>query len=70
MIEHSSRNNEPFMAPMMAADLIGMAERAGLANARWTAFDERAAGALEGARWPARAEWHFPWAVLHADKPA
>ena len=70
MIEHSTRNNEPFMAPMMAADLIGMAEKAGLQNAHWTAFDERAAGALKSRQWPARAEWHFPWAVLYADKPA
>ena len=67
MIEHSSRNNEPFMAPMMAADLTGMAAAAGLRHARWTAFDERGAGDLGEARWPDRKEWHFPWAVLHAE---
>ncbi len=70
MIEHSARNNEPFMAPMMSADLAAMARAAGLADVRWTAFDERAAGDLDGEHWPERAEWHFPWAVLHARKPA
>ncbi len=66
MAEHSARNNEPFMAPMMAADLVGMAQAAGLSQVRWTAFDERGAGDLGVARWPERPEWHFPWAVLHA----
>jgi ubiquinone/menaquinone biosynthesis C-methylase UbiE len=70
MSEHGARNNEPFMGPMMAADVRGMAERAGLLHARWTAFDERAAGRLERLAWPARAEWHFPWAVLEAEKAA
>ena len=68
MADHSVRNNEPFMAPMMAQDLARMAEDAGLKRAHWTAFDERAAGDLRVARWPARSEWHFPWAVLHAEK--
>jgi ubiquinone/menaquinone biosynthesis C-methylase UbiE len=68
MIEHSARNNEPFMAPMMALDLTAMAQAAGLSGAHWTAFDERGAGDLGHARWPERAEWHFPWAVLHAEK--
>jgi SAM-dependent methyltransferase len=70
MVEHGRRNNEPFMPPMMAADLPAMAQRAGLANARWVAFDERGAGRLDPLAWPARAEWHFPWAVLEAEKPA
>lgn len=69
MMEHSARNNEPFMAPMMDADLVKMAEDAGLANAHWTAFDERGAGDLGTGKWPTRSEWHFPWAVLHAEKP-
>ncbi len=66
MVEHSTRNNEPFMAPMMAADLAGMARAQGLYDVHWTAFDERGAGDLGGAPWPERREWHFPWAVLHA----
>jgi len=69
MLEHGARNNEPFMPPMMAADLTAMAHAAGLTGARWTAFDERGAGRLEGLRWPRRAEWHFPWAVMEAEKP-
>jgi ubiquinone/menaquinone biosynthesis C-methylase UbiE len=70
MFEHSARNNEPFMAPMMQSDLLAMARDAGLINARWTAFDERTAGDLGTLRWPGRSEWHFPWAVLHAETPA
>ena len=70
MLEHGQRNNEPYLPPMMAADLTAMASNAGLGGARWTAFDERAAGRLGELRWPARSEWHFPWAVLEAEKPA
>lgn len=69
MMEHGARNNEPFMPPMLAADLVAMARRAGLVNVRWTAFDERGAGRLGALSWPARSEWHFPWAVLEAEKP-
>lgn len=67
--EHGQRNNEPFMPPMMAADTIAMSHAAGLRNARWTAFDERSAGRLEDLKWPERREWHFPWAILEAEKP-
>jgi ubiquinone/menaquinone biosynthesis C-methylase UbiE len=70
MIEHGARNNEPFMPPMMAADLPAMARAAGLTRARWIAFDERARGRLASLDWPPRSEWHFPWAVLEAEKPA
>lgn len=70
IIEHGARNNEPFLPPMLAADLPAMAAAAGLSGARWTAFDERGAGRLDAARWPVRREWHFPWAVLEAEKPA
>jgi ubiquinone/menaquinone biosynthesis C-methylase UbiE len=70
LTEHGARNNEPFMPPMMSADTVSMAEAAGLSNARWTAFDEREQGRLGGLSWPQRAEWHFPWAVLEAEKPA
>lgn len=69
MLEHGTRNNEPYMAPMMAQDLPAMARAAGLASPRWSAFDERGAGRLAALIWPARAEWHFPWAVLQAEKP-
>ncbi len=70
MIEHSARNNEPFMAPMMTADLVAIAQASGLSEVRWTAFDERGAGDLGTASWPQRPEWHFPWAVLHAEMAA
>jgi ubiquinone/menaquinone biosynthesis C-methylase UbiE len=69
MLEHGIRNNEPFMPPMLLADLTAMAHEAGLHGARWVAFDERARGRLEELQWPARSEWHFPWAVLEAEKP-
>lgn len=69
MEEHGVRNNEPFMPPMMAADLTAICRDAGLDAARWVAFDERGAGRLEGLEWPQRHEWHFPWAVLEAEKP-
>jgi len=69
MREHGVRNNEPFMPPMMTADTLAMAEAAGLDEARWVAFDERASGRLPGCKWPARPEWHFPWAILEAEKP-
>lgn len=68
MREHGARNNEPFMPPMMAADTVGMVERAGFRNVRWTAFDEREQGRLPELAWPRRREWHFPWAVLEAEK--
>lgn len=70
IIEHGTRNNEPFLPPMMAADLVAMAQAAGLVKAGWTAFDERGAGRLEGLSWPQRREWHFPWAVFEAEMPA
>lgn len=68
--EHGARNNEPFMPGAMSADTVAMCEAAGLAGARWTAFDERGAGRLDRLAWPKRREWHFPWAVLEAEKPA
>lgn len=70
MREHGARNNEPYLPGMMAADLVAMAERAGLSAVRWVAFDERGPGRLDTLAWPERREWHFPWAVLEAEKPA
>jgi ubiquinone/menaquinone biosynthesis C-methylase UbiE len=70
MLEHGERNNEPFMAPMMNHDLEAMATEAGLVNARWRAFDERSEGLLDALAWPKRRDWHFPWAVLEAEKRA
>jgi ubiquinone/menaquinone biosynthesis C-methylase UbiE len=70
MIEHGERNNEPFMPGLLAADVPALCREAGLADAQWVAFDERGKGRLEKAEWPKRPEWHFPWAVLEAAKPA
>jgi ubiquinone/menaquinone biosynthesis C-methylase UbiE len=70
IVEHGARNNEPFLPPMMAADLPEMAAAAGLVKAGWTAFDERGAGRLAALNWPERREWHFPWAVFEAEMPA
>jgi ubiquinone/menaquinone biosynthesis C-methylase UbiE len=70
MREHGARNNEPFMRPMMEADTVAMAEAAGFRNAGWRAFDEREIGRLPSLAWPTRTEWHFPWAVLEAEKAA
>jgi ubiquinone/menaquinone biosynthesis C-methylase UbiE len=70
MIEHGTRNNEPFMPPMLMTDLTALARETGLVNVRWIAFDERAHGCLDGLSWPDRPEWHFPWAVLEAEKPS
>lgn len=67
--EHGERNNEPWIPVLMDADVIGMCERAGLVGAHWTAFDERERG-LSPEGWGERDEWHFPWAVLSAEKPA
>jgi len=69
MREHGARNNEPFMPPMMSADTTAMAQSAGFRSVRWTAFDEREQGRLPQLAWPRRPEWHFPWAVLEAEKP-
>ena len=52
------------------ADLGALCRKAGLEEARWVAFDERGGGRLDRLEWPARPEWHFPWAVLEARKPA
>lgn len=70
MVEHGERNNEPFMPGLLSADVPALCEANGLCNARWVAFDERGAGRLPDCAWPQRTEWHFPWAVLEAEKAA
>lgn len=70
MQEHGQRNNEPFMPGLMVADMAEICGNAGLVGTRWVAFDERGGGRLDDAVWPERREWHFPWAVLEAEKPA
>lgn len=70
ILDHGARNNEPFMPGMMAADTAAMAMEAGFGHAAWTAFDERGGGRRDRLAWPERAEWHFPWAVLEAERSA
>jgi ubiquinone/menaquinone biosynthesis C-methylase UbiE len=69
MNDHAWRNNEPFMPELMDMDLEAELSAAGLTDARWVPFDERGGGPLaEG--FSNRSEWHFPWAVLEARRPA
>ncbi|MGQ0385135.1 MAG: class I SAM-dependent methyltransferase [Gammaproteobacteria bacterium] len=70
MTEHGARNNEPWLPAAMAADVAALARAAGLEAVRWRAFDERGDGVLDRLEWPSRSEWHFPWAVLEAEKAA
>jgi SAM-dependent methyltransferase len=65
--EHGERNNEPFIPLLFDADVAGFCAAAGLKNVRWMPFDERGGGVETG--WGERDEWHFPWAVLAAEKP-
>ncbi len=67
--EHAERNNEPYFRALFATDVIAACQRAGLSDAHWTPFDERANGVSPDG-WGTRTEWHFPWAVLSATKPA
>jgi ubiquinone/menaquinone biosynthesis C-methylase UbiE len=66
--QHAERNNEPFFRDLFGTDVAHLCQQAGLTNAAWTPFDERASG-LSPAGWGSRSEWHFPWAVLSAAKP-
>lgn len=66
--EHGDRNNEPFLPPMLRQDQTKLALAAGFTSARWRAFDERGGGLLDDLTWPERPEWHFPWAVLEAER--
>ncbi|MEU6075767.1 class I SAM-dependent methyltransferase [Micromonospora sp. NPDC047074] len=67
--EHAERNNEPYFRDLFATDAPATLAAAGVPGARWIPFDERARGLTPEGRDP-RPEWHFPWAVLAAEKPA
>jgi len=68
--EHGVRNNEPFLPGLCELDMAALCAQAGLRGGQWVAFDERGAGRLPTAAWPERPEWHFPWAVLEAERAA
>lgn len=65
---HAGRNNEPFMPMLFRTDMARLCQAAGFRSARWHPFDERGAGLLPGPGWADRPEWHFPWAVLLAER--
>lgn len=67
--EHAERNNEPYFRDLFATDTAGILESAGIPGATWVPFDEREVGLTPEGRLP-RTDWHFPWAVLTARKPA
>lgn len=66
--EHAERNNEPYFRDLFATDATGILSDAGIPGAQWVPFDERAVGLTPDGRLP-RTDWHFPWAVLSAQKP-
>lgn len=65
--EHAERNNEPFFRDLFATDGPAVLAANGVTGAQWIPFDEREAGLVPEGRSP-RSEWHFPWAVLSAQK--
>jgi Methylase involved in ubiquinone/menaquinone biosynthesis len=67
--EHAERNNEPYFRDLFGTDVVGLCADHGLTNARWVPFDERTKGLLPDGYEP-RTDWHFPWAVLCAEKVA
>jgi ubiquinone/menaquinone biosynthesis C-methylase UbiE len=65
MYGHGSRNNEPFLEPLLRMDLAAAYRRAGFEAVRIEPFAER-----EGAADPSNPFWRFPWAAIIARKPA
>jgi ubiquinone/menaquinone biosynthesis C-methylase UbiE len=68
MIEHGARNNEPFMPHLFRTDVLALLCEEGFADPEMLPFDERGRGLIDDAGWPERAEWHFPWVVIRAEK--
>jgi ubiquinone/menaquinone biosynthesis C-methylase UbiE len=66
--QHAERNNEPYFRHLFGTDLPQLCREAGFTDAAWMPFDERGTG-LSSRGWGDRREWHFPWAVLSANKP-
>ncbi|HEX8968920.1 MAG TPA: class I SAM-dependent methyltransferase, partial [Chloroflexota bacterium] len=67
---HGARNNEPYMPHLFRTNVPRLLREIGFSRAEALPFDERGAGLLAGDEWPDRAEWHFPWVVIRADKAA
>ena len=68
MIGHGARNNEPYMPHLFRTDVLALLRSVGFKNAEMSPFDERGGGLVADGRWPERAEWHFPWVVIRAEK--
>jgi ubiquinone/menaquinone biosynthesis C-methylase UbiE len=67
---HGARNNEPYMPHLFRTDVCGLLTEVGFVNPSLLPFDERGGGVRSDGSWPDRAEWHFPWVVIRADKAA
>lgn len=67
VFEHAERNNEPFFRDLFATDGPAVLRANGVDGAEWIPFDERELGLIPAGR-EKRPEWHFPWAVLSAQK--
>jgi hypothetical protein len=57
------------MPHLFRTDVCRLLRRVGFENPEIRPFDERAAGLLDTPTWPARNDWHFPWAVIRASIP-
>jgi hypothetical protein len=55
---------------LFRTDVLALLREEGFADSEMLPFDERGRGLIEDARWPERAEWHFPWVVIRAEKAA
>jgi ubiquinone/menaquinone biosynthesis C-methylase UbiE len=67
---HGARNNEPYMPHLFRTDVRRMLLETGFHTPEILPFDERGDGLRTDGTWPDRAEWHFPWVVIRADKAA
>lgn len=62
---HSARNNEPFMVPLNAMDLMQAHKDAGFDNVEIIPFEE-----FDGSLLPENTAWRFPWTLIIARKSA
>jgi len=62
---HSARNNEPFMVPLNAMDIVQAHKDAGFDDVEIVPFEE-----FDGALSPDNIAWRFPWTMIIAHKAA
>ena len=65
---HGARNNEPYMPHLFRTDVRGLLLETGFHTPEILPFDERGGGLRNDGTWPDRAEWHFPWVVIRAQR--